>query len=160
MMEDVYSNNIDDQQNQQQHKENQDNEQDLLDNNNDDQKQSQQKQSQYHHYKPQLNGPSFLPLLTVKEYELKVKQIKSKLLLSPNSKKKQDILNSKLISKKSDEVIITDIEKSDIYESLGITQFFNGDYSESIDNLQASIQPQYLRLKSKKRICYVKLLVR
>jgi hypothetical protein len=120
-----------------------------------------QQQQQYHHYNPPT-GPSFLPLLKVKEYDSKVNQIK---LVKSSSKSKKK-LESIIVNSKSNQQLsssssmYTDIEKSEIYESLGITQFFNGNYSEAIDNLKASVQPQYLRLKSNKRICYVKLLVR
>jgi len=90
-----------------------------------------------------------------------VNQIK---LVKASSKSKKK-LESIIVNSKSNQQLssissmYTDIEKSEIYESLGITQFFNGNYSEAIDNLKASIQPQYLRLKSNKRICYVKLLI-
>lgn len=54
----------------------------------------------------------------------------------------------------------TNIERSEALESLGIVQFYNGDYAEAISNLEASIAPRYIKLKAKKRVAMVKTLVR
>ena len=53
----------------------------------------------------------------------------------------------------------TPIERSEALESLGVSQYFNGDYSEAVVNLEAAIGPRFLKLKSKKRITLIKSLV-
>jgi len=53
----------------------------------------------------------------------------------------------------------TNIERSEALESLGIAQFYNGDYAESISNLEAAIAPRYIKIKAKRRVAIIKTLV-
>ena len=54
----------------------------------------------------------------------------------------------------------TDIERSEALESLGIAQFYNGDFADAVVNLESSISQRFIKLKSKKRLSTVKMLVR
>jgi hypothetical protein len=54
----------------------------------------------------------------------------------------------------------TNIERSEALESLGIAQFFSGNFSEAVTNLEAAISARFVKLKSKKRLAMIKMLVR
>lgn len=54
----------------------------------------------------------------------------------------------------------TNIERSEALETLGIAQFYNGDYSDAVINLEKAISSRYIKLKSKKRVVIIKTLVR
>jgi hypothetical protein len=53
----------------------------------------------------------------------------------------------------------TNIERSEALESLGVAQFYNGDYADAVVNLEGAIAPRYVKLKSKKRLIMIKSLV-
>lgn len=53
----------------------------------------------------------------------------------------------------------TNIERSEALESLGIAQFYNGDYAEAISNLEGAIAPRYIKIKAKRRVAIIKTLV-
>lgn len=53
----------------------------------------------------------------------------------------------------------TNVERSEALESLGVVQFFNGDFAEAVQSLEGSIGPRFIKLKSKKRLVMIKMLV-
>lgn len=53
----------------------------------------------------------------------------------------------------------TNIERSEAFETLGIAQFYNGDYSDAVLNLEKAISNRFINLKSKRRLMIVKSLV-
>lgn len=73
---------------------------------------------------------------------LKINEFESKVAITASSKKEY-----------------TNIERSEALETLGIAQFYNGDYADAVTNLEKSISPRYIKLKSKKRVMVVKSLV-
>ena len=68
-------------------------------------------------------------------------------------------LEDDVARKTADKTRFTNIERSDAFESLGIAQFYNGNYAEAISNLEASIAPRYIKVKSKRRVAVIKTLV-
>lgn len=53
----------------------------------------------------------------------------------------------------------TDIERSEAFESLGIAQFYCGEYLDSVSNLELSICEEYVELKTGDRLSYIRILV-
>jgi len=68
-------------------------------------------------------------------------------------------LEDDVARKTADKTKYTNIERSDAFESLGIAQFYNGNYGEAISNLEAAIAPRYIKVKSKRRVAVIKTLV-
>eukprot|EP01032_Pedospumella_encystans_P025765 gene25765-29109_t len=68
-------------------------------------------------------------------------------------------LEDDVARKTADKTRFTNIERSDAFESLGIAQFYNGNYAEAISNLEASIAPRYIKVKSKRRVAVIKTLL-
>lgn len=51
------------------------------------------------------------------------------------------------------------IEQAEVYEMVGICQYFNGQFREALTNLDMSLRGQYEALKPMRQVCYIKLLV-
>ena len=54
---------------------------------------------------------------------------------------------------------LTDIEKSDALESVGIAKYYNGEYKAAIFYLECAISGPYGVMKAPRRLAYVNLLV-
>lgn len=71
-----------------------------------------------------------------------------------------DLKNKVVISTRTEKAKYTNIERSEALESLGVAQFYNGDFADAVLNLEASIAPRFVKLKTKKRMIMIKTLVR
>lgn len=81
----------------------------------------------------------------------------SNVLILPSLKVHQ--LEEDVARKSANKTKYTNVERSDAFESLGIAQFYNGNYADAITNLEAAIAPRYIKVKSKKRVAMIKTLV-
>ena len=68
-------------------------------------------------------------------------------------------LEAKVALTSSSKTEYTAVERTEALESLGIAQYFNGDYFDALHNLEASISQKYIKLKSKKRLALIQSLV-